>query len=344
MPERLAIMGGDAAGHERRERRPARDRDLDIVAFERGGLTSFSACGIPSTSPGWSTTPTTSSRARPTSTARSGIDVRIRHAVTAIDLDVAHPHRLRPQRPQRARRAASTSSSSPPARRPAAADPRASRRPRPPRTIDAGDAPARPGSLRGGADAVVSAAATSAWRWPRRSWQRNLRVTLIDQAAAADGDAGRRHGRPRAGRRRGPRHRRAPQRPSSRRSAGRDGAPARRAHLRGRHPRRPRRHRHRRQAGDRAGAARRASRSARPARSPSTTTSAPADGVYAAGDCVESHHRLLDRPVNVQLGTHANKQGRIAGVNLTGGDLAFPGVIGTADHDACATARWRAPG
>ena len=34
--------------------------------------------------------------------------------------------------------------------------------------------------------------------------------------------------------------------------------------------------------------------------------------------------------MNIQLGTHANKQGRIAGVNATGGDVAFPGVIGTA--------------
>ena len=60
-----------------------------------------------------------------------------------------------------------------------------------------------------------------------------------------------------------------------------------------------------------------------------------ADGVYAAGDCVESWHRLLERPVNVQLGTHANKQGRIAGVNATGGDAAFPGVIGTAVSRIC---------
>ena len=60
-----------------------------------------------------------------------------------------------------------------------------------------------------------------------------------------------------------------------------------------------------------------------------------ADGVYAAGDCVESWHRLLERPVNVQLGTHANKQGRIAGVNATGGDATFPGVIGTAVSRIC---------
>jgi len=61
------------------------------------------------------------------------------------------------------------------------------------------------------------------------------------------------------------------------------------------------------------------------------------DGVFAAGDCVESHHRVLDRPVNIQLGTHANKQGRIAGVNATGGDVRFPGVIGTAVSKIC---RW----
>ncbi|MEJ7798535.1 MAG: FAD-dependent oxidoreductase [Solirubrobacteraceae bacterium] len=59
------------------------------------------------------------------------------------------------------------------------------------------------------------------------------------------------------------------------------------------------------------------------------------DGVFAAGDCAESHHRLLDREVNIQLGTHANKQGRIAGTNATGGDLRFPGVIGTAVSKIC---------
>jgi NADPH-dependent 2,4-dienoyl-CoA reductase/sulfur reductase-like enzyme len=61
------------------------------------------------------------------------------------------------------------------------------------------------------------------------------------------------------------------------------------------------------------------------------------DGVFAAGDCAESRHRVLDRDVNIQLGTHANKQGRIAGTNATGGDLRFPGVIGTAVSKIC---RW----
>ncbi len=59
------------------------------------------------------------------------------------------------------------------------------------------------------------------------------------------------------------------------------------------------------------------------------------DGVWVAGDCCESHHRILERPVNIQLGTHANKQGRVVGTNLTGGDLAFPGVLGTGITRIC---------
>ncbi|MEX1287484.1 MAG: FAD-dependent oxidoreductase [Acidimicrobiia bacterium] len=54
------------------------------------------------------------------------------------------------------------------------------------------------------------------------------------------------------------------------------------------------------------------------------------DGVWAAGDCAEARHRITGRPVNYQLGTVANKQGRVAGINLGGGDATFPGVLGTA--------------
>ena len=70
-------------------------------------------------------------------------------------------------------------------------------------------------------------------------------------------------------------------------------------------------------------------------------TSAP--GVWAAGDCAESHHLLLDRPVNIQLGTHANKHGKVAAVDIAavlrgeeGGDARFPGVVGTAVTRVCA--------
>ena len=60
-----------------------------------------------------------------------------------------------------------------------------------------------------------------------------------------------------------------------------------------------------------------------------------ADGVFAAGDCVETFHRVSRRPVAIALGTHANKQGRVAGINCTGGDVAFPGVLGTAVSKIC---------
>jgi NADPH-dependent 2,4-dienoyl-CoA reductase/sulfur reductase-like enzyme len=60
-----------------------------------------------------------------------------------------------------------------------------------------------------------------------------------------------------------------------------------------------------------------------------------AAGVWAAGDCVESCNVLTRRPVNVALGTHANKQGRIAGDNIAGVYAAFHGVLGTAATKIC---------
>jgi NADPH-dependent 2,4-dienoyl-CoA reductase/sulfur reductase-like enzyme len=60
------------------------------------------------------------------------------------------------------------------------------------------------------------------------------------------------------------------------------------------------------------------------------------DGVWAAGDCIETHHRVTGRQVLVALGTHANKQGRVAGENATGGNATFAGVIGTAVTKVCA--------
>ncbi|MGY1602166.1 FAD-dependent oxidoreductase [Geodermatophilus sp. SYSU D00815] len=61
------------------------------------------------------------------------------------------------------------------------------------------------------------------------------------------------------------------------------------------------------------------------------------EGVWAAGDCVESRHRLSGQRVVVALGTHANKQGRVAGINIGGGYATFPGVIGTAITKICDT-------
>jgi NADPH-dependent 2,4-dienoyl-CoA reductase/sulfur reductase-like enzyme len=53
------------------------------------------------------------------------------------------------------------------------------------------------------------------------------------------------------------------------------------------------------------------------------------DGVYAAGDCAETWHRLLQRPAYLPLGTTAHKQGRVAGENAAGGDRTFAGTLGT---------------
>lgn len=58
--------------------------------------------------------------------------------------------------------------------------------------------------------------------------------------------------------------------------------------------------------------------------------------IWAAGDCAASHHRLLDAPVHIALGTHANKQGWVVGRNLTGEPVEFDGVIGTAITKICA--------
>ena len=58
-------------------------------------------------------------------------------------------------------------------------------------------------------------------------------------------------------------------------------------------------------------------------------------GVWAAGDCVEAIHRVSSQPVYVPLGTHANKQGRVAGINIGGGYATFAGVVGTAVTRVC---------
>lgn len=58
--------------------------------------------------------------------------------------------------------------------------------------------------------------------------------------------------------------------------------------------------------------------------------------VWAAGDCAETFHLVSRQPVNIALGTIANKQGRICGINLGGGYATFPGVVGTAVSKICA--------
>lgn len=53
-------------------------------------------------------------------------------------------------------------------------------------------------------------------------------------------------------------------------------------------------------------------------------------GVFAAGDAVALHHRVLGRPAWIPLGPAANKTGRVAGTVAAGGSASFGGVVGTA--------------
>lgn len=57
-------------------------------------------------------------------------------------------------------------------------------------------------------------------------------------------------------------------------------------------------------------------------------TSAP--NIWAAGDCASSFHILKRKHQFIALGTIANKHGLVAGSNMAGDTVEFPGVIGTA--------------
>lgn len=63
--------------------------------------------------------------------------------------------------------------------------------------------------------------------------------------------------------------------------------------------------------------------------------------IWAAGDCVESYHRILGTSLHVPLGTHANKQGLVAGHNIAaevlgvGESTTFRGIVGTAVTKVC---------
>ena len=51
--------------------------------------------------------------------------------------------------------------------------------------------------------------------------------------------------------------------------------------------------------------------------------------IYAAGDCVECTDLMTGKGCFIPLGSTANKQGRVAAVNLCGGNDSFPGVLGS---------------
>lgn len=53
------------------------------------------------------------------------------------------------------------------------------------------------------------------------------------------------------------------------------------------------------------------------------------EGIFAGGDVAEALNLVTGDPTYVPLGTTANKQGRVAGENIAGGDAVFRGIVGT---------------
>ncbi|MFF1480546.1 FAD-dependent oxidoreductase [Streptomyces sp. NPDC058301] len=59
------------------------------------------------------------------------------------------------------------------------------------------------------------------------------------------------------------------------------------------------------------------------------------EDIWAGGDCVEVLDLVSGRERHIALGTHANKHGQIIGSGVGGGYGTFPGVVGTAVSKVC---------
>ncbi|MFF3763535.1 FAD-dependent oxidoreductase [Streptomyces sp. NPDC001922] len=59
------------------------------------------------------------------------------------------------------------------------------------------------------------------------------------------------------------------------------------------------------------------------------------EDIWAGGDCVEVLDLVSGRTRHLPLGTHANKHGQVIGTNVGGGYATFPGVVGTAVSKVC---------
>ncbi|MDQ0415810.1 CoA-disulfide reductase [Mesobacillus stamsii] len=53
------------------------------------------------------------------------------------------------------------------------------------------------------------------------------------------------------------------------------------------------------------------------------------EDIYAAGDCATQYHRVKEKDDHIPLGTHANKQGQIAGLNMVDIHQTFKGIVGS---------------
>src|SRR4051812_49368290 len=86
MSNRVVVVGADAAGMSAASQAKRLDPDLEVVALDRGAYASYSACGIPY----WVAGDVehvdqliARTREEP---RRRGIDLRLRHEVTGLDV------------------------------------------------------------------------------------------------------------------------------------------------------------------------------------------------------------------------------------------------------------------
>ncbi|KUN69093.1 flavoprotein oxidoreductase [Streptomyces canus] len=59
------------------------------------------------------------------------------------------------------------------------------------------------------------------------------------------------------------------------------------------------------------------------------------ENIWAGGDCVEVLDLVSGQERHIALGTHANKHGQVIGTGAGGGYATFPGVVGTAVSKVC---------
>ncbi|MFC5954047.1 FAD-dependent oxidoreductase [Streptomyces pratens] len=59
------------------------------------------------------------------------------------------------------------------------------------------------------------------------------------------------------------------------------------------------------------------------------------ENIWAGGDCVEVLDLVSGQERHIALGTHANKHGQVIGSNVGGDYATFPGVVGTAVSKVC---------
>ncbi|MGH3324272.1 MAG: FAD-dependent oxidoreductase [Streptomyces sp.] len=59
------------------------------------------------------------------------------------------------------------------------------------------------------------------------------------------------------------------------------------------------------------------------------------ENIWAGGDCAEVTDLVSGGSRHIPLGTHANKHGQVIGTNIGGGYATFPGVVGTAVSKVC---------